>query len=91
MAFREVGIELYFEGKDENEVGRILNCIGEFTLPKDKIVIKVDPSYYRPTEVDLLVGDATKAKEKLGWRPKYDLIALVKEMIISDLNREMKW
>ena len=90
MAFKEVGIELYFEGKDENEVGRILNCTGEFTLPKDKIVVKVDPSYYRPTEVDLLVGDATKAKEKLGWKPKYDLIALVKEMINSDINREKK-
>ena len=91
MAFKEVGVELYFEGKDENEVGRVLKCNGKYELPKDKIVVKVDPSYYRPTEVDLLVGDASKAKVKLGWKTKYDLNSLVKEMVLSDINREMKW
>ena len=50
------------------------------------MVVKVDPKYYRPTEVDLLIGDATKAKTKLGWVLKYDLPALVKEMIASDLE-----
>jgi GDPmannose 4,6-dehydratase len=90
MAFKEVGVELYFEGKDENEVGRVLKCNGKYELPKHKIVVKVDPSYYRPTEVDLLVGDASKAKAKLGWQTKYDLNSLVKEMILSDINREMK-
>ncbi len=90
MAFKEVGVELYFEGKDENEVGRVLKCSGKYELPKDKIVVKVDPSYYRPTEVDLLVGDASKAKVKLGWKTKYDLNSLVKEMVLSDINREMK-
>ena len=49
-------------------------------------MIKVDPKYYRPTEVDLLIGDPTKAMTKLGWKPKYDLAALVKEMVASDLE-----
>ena len=51
-----------------------------------KEVVAVDPKYYRPTEVDLLIGDATKAKEKLGWVPQYDLQGLVKDMMTSDLN-----
>jgi GDPmannose 4,6-dehydratase len=49
-------------------------------------VVKIDPKYYRPTEVDLLIGDASKAKDKLGWKPKYDLASLVKEMVASDLE-----
>ena len=54
-------------------------------MPVGQIVLKVDPTYFRPTEVDLLIGDASKAKNKLGWEPKYDLAALVKEMVASDL------
>lgn len=89
MAFKEVGVELYFDGENENEVGKVLKCLGDFKLPNDKIVVKVDPNYYRPTEVDLLVGDATKAKEQLGWKPKYDLASLIKEMVASDLKNEL--
>jgi GDPmannose 4,6-dehydratase len=57
-----------------------------YQLPTGKVVVAVDPDYFRPTEVDLLIGDATKAKTKLGWQPKYDLNALVKEMVASDLQ-----
>ncbi len=86
MAFKEVGIDLYFEGKDEDEVAKVLRCNGDFFLPIDKIVVKVDRNYYRPTEVDLLVGDASKAQTELGWTPRYNLESLVKEMVESDLN-----
>jgi GDPmannose 4,6-dehydratase len=55
-------------------------------LPVGKEVIAIDPEYFRPTEVDLLIGDATKAKEKLGWQPKYTLAEMIKEMVQSDLE-----
>lgn len=86
MAFAEVGIELDFEGENENEVAKVSSCKGKYSVPVGKVVIKVDPRYYRPTEVDLLIGDASKAKEKLGWEPQYTLEELVKEMIASDLT-----
>lgn len=86
MAFAEVGIELSFEGKDENEIAKILNCTGSFHLPKGQIVVRVDPRYYRPTEVDLLIGDSSKARNMLGWQPKYTLGEMVKEMVAYDLD-----
>lgn len=86
MAFREVGIEIGFSGNGENEVARVVNCNGEFQLPAGTLVVKVDPRYYRPTEVELLIGDATKARTKLGWEPKYSLEELVKEMVAADLD-----
>ncbi len=87
MAFGEVGIELDFTGKGENEKGIIRSCKNdEFQLNKGKEVVAVDSRYFRPTEVDLLLGDAGKAREKLGWQPTYDLPSLVKEMIASDLE-----
>jgi len=87
MAFGEVGIELDFTGKGENEKGVIRSCkYDEFQLEKGKEVIAVDSRYFRPTEVDLLLGDASKAREKLGWSPTYDLPSLVKEMVTSDLE-----
>jgi GDPmannose 4,6-dehydratase len=95
MAFSELGIEIEFSGKDENERGVIIDVdqekVIELGLNADALkfgqtVIKVDPKYFRPTEVDLLIGDPSKAKEKLGWKPKYDLQALVKDMIDSDLH-----
>lgn len=88
MSFLELGVQLTFEGENESEIGRVSNCFGEYNIPKGTIVIKVDSNYYRPTEVDLLVGDASKARLKLGWEPKYDLKSLIKEMILSDLNTE---
>lgn len=86
MSFAEVGIELGFRGEGENEEGFVVKCNGEYQIESGKIVVKVDPSYFRPTEVELLLGDPTKAKTKLGWKPKYDLAALVKEMVDSDLK-----
>lgn len=86
MAFEEVGISLAFRGTGENEIGVVIACNGDYSLPVETVVVKVDPRYYRPTEVDLLIGDATKAKEKLGWTPKYTLTDMVKEMVESDLN-----
>ncbi len=86
MAFGEVGIELSFTGEGIHEKGSIIACNNpSHQLPIGKEVIAVDPAYFRPTEVDLLIGDASKAKKKLGWIPKYDLQNLVKEMVASDL------
>ena len=86
MAFKEVGIEIAFRGLDENEEGYIISNKGTYTrLMVGRVLVKVDPKYYRPTEVDLLIGDASKARKLLGWSPKYDISALVKEMIQSDL------
>ena len=87
MSFFELGIEIVFEGENEKEVAKVVKCTGDSSLEIGKIVVEVDPKYYRPTEVDLLIGDATKAKEKLGWEPKYDLDSLVKEMVNSDYNK----
>ncbi len=86
MSFAELGIELAFRGKDEAEEGYIFKNNSEYKLEEGKVVVKVDPKYYRPTEVDLLIGDPTKAITKLGWKPKYDLAALVKEMVENDFN-----
>ena len=99
MAFAEVGVGIEFKGKDADEKGLISSIdekifsatVGEkyFTDFKKRIgeqVIGVDPRYFRPTEVELLVGDPTKAKTKLGWKPEYDLPALVKDMMQSDVK-----
>ncbi len=86
-AFAEVGVELSFTGTGAEEVATIAACHhADYQLPIGKEVVAIDPRYYRPTEVDLLIGDATKAKEKLGWVPKYDLAGLISEMIHSDLD-----
>lgn len=87
FAFEEIGVELSFEGEQENEVARVVKCNNPaYQLEIGKVVVKVDPTYYRPTEVDLLLGDPTKSKTKLGWEPKHDLQGLVKEMVASDLE-----
>jgi GDPmannose 4,6-dehydratase len=87
MAFAEVGIELLFEGENENETAKVSACKNPlYQLEIGKVVVRVDPEYYRPTEVDLLIGDPTKSKTQLGWEPQYDLKALVKEMVESDLK-----
>lgn len=78
MAFAEVGITLRWEGKDENEKG--------LDVASGKTVVEIDPKYYRPSEVDLLVGDATKARTKLGWSPVYTVESLCKEMMQADLE-----
>ena len=86
MSFAELGIELGFRGMDEAEEGYVIANNGEYNLEIGTVVVKVDPKYYRPTEVDLLIGDPTKAMTKLGWKPKYNLATLVKEMVASDVN-----
>ena len=86
-SFKELGITLSFEGKGVNEIARVESCKDErFQLEPGKEILSVDPKYFRPTEVDLLIGDCTKAKEKLGWEPKYDLEALISDMIWSDIK-----
>lgn len=86
LAFGELGIELKFTGEGVEEKATIAACNNPaYQLPIGKEVVAVDPEYFRPTEVDLLIGDATKAKEKLKWAPKYDLAGLVKEMMASDV------
>ena len=87
MAFNEVGIELEFKGEGVDEKGYIKSCSNsEFKITIGKEVVAIDPHYYRPTEVDLLIGDATKAKEKLGWIPEFTLQDLVKDMMKNDVN-----
>ena len=87
MAFAEIGVELAFEGSQENETARVVAANNpNYPLEIGQTVVRVDPKYYRPTEVDLLLGDPTKAKTQLGWQPKYDLQAMVKEMVASDLT-----
>ena len=87
LAFREVGVELEFRGEGIDEKAYVVSCNDEnYQLEIGIEVLSVDPHYFRPTEVDLLIGDPTKAKEKLGWIPEHDLLALVKDMMESDIK-----
>lgn len=95
MSFAELGIEVEFSGKDQHERGVIIDVdqdmiaklgLNDTYLKPGTIVVQVDEKYYRPTEVDLLLGDPTKANTKLGWKPKYDLPLLVQDMMQSDLH-----
>ena len=87
IAFAEAGIEIEFKGEGQTEKGFIKSCSNKkYQLPIGKEIVAIDPNYFRPTEVDLLIGDATKAKEKLGWEPKYTLAEMIKEMVASDLE-----
>ncbi|MAU37610.1 MAG: GDP-mannose 4,6-dehydratase [Flavobacteriales bacterium] len=87
MAFAYVGIDVGFKGKGKDEKGFILSCSNpKYNLDKGKEVVAIDPTYFRPTEVDLLIGDASKAHNKLGWSPEYTLDQLIIEMMQSDLK-----
>jgi GDPmannose 4,6-dehydratase len=87
MSFAEVGIELKFTGKGVNEKATVVKCNNpSFQIQIGKEVLCVDPEYFRPTEVDVLIGDSTKAKTKLGWEPEHDLASLIKDMIQSDVK-----
>jgi len=87
MSFAEVGITIEFAGSGADERGYIVSCSHpDYQLETGKEVVAVDPAYFRPTEVDLLIGDPTKSNTKLGWKPKYDLAALVEEMVAADLE-----
>jgi len=82
LAFKELDIELEWNGKNENEKG-IEKRTGQ-------VLVEVDPGYYRPTEVDLLIGDASKAREKLGWQPKVKFEELIKIMVSADFQKVKK-
>jgi GDPmannose 4,6-dehydratase len=86
MTFSELGIELAFSGEGVNEIATVVACSGKLVVPVGKVAVKVDPRYFRPTEVELLIGDASKALNKLGWKPTYTLSALVKEMVFADIQ-----
>lgn len=95
MSFAELGIEVEFSGKDQYERGVIIDVdqdvikklgLNDEFLKPGTVVVQVDEKYFRPTEVDLLLGDPTKANTQLGWMPKYDLPALVQDMVHSDLH-----
>lgn len=87
MAFAQVGIEVVFSGEGVDEIGVVASCSNPaYQLPIGKEVVAVDSRYFRPTEVELLIGDPTKSKTKLGWTPKYDLQALVEDMMVADMK-----
>lgn len=103
MAFSEIGVEIIFRGENVNEVALLnyidenvfIKKVGEAYLEKFKTrigqeVVGVDPQYFRPTEVELLIGDATKARTCLGWEPKYDLPALIEDMMLNDIKLTKK-
>ncbi len=86
MAFAELGVEIEFRGEGVDERGYVLSTTGEYSFEIGKEIIAVDPAYFRPTEVELLIGDPSKAEQKLGWKAKCTLPELVKEMVHADLN-----
>ena len=99
MAFGHVGVSLEFKGSGVDEIGFVSQVNADLFegqtgkkchLSIGQEVVFVDPKYFRPTEVDLLIGDPTKSKEKLGWKPKYDLPALVEDMMNSDIRLMQK-
>jgi GDPmannose 4,6-dehydratase len=87
MAFAEAGITIEFKGKGEGETA-VITKVAEPAphLEPGKVVVAIDPKYYRPTEVDYLVGDPSKAHRQLGWTPEYDLESLVREMVRADVE-----
>lgn len=87
MAFEEIGVEIEFKGKGADEIGVVKKSTNPaFKIQEDLEVVAVDPTYYRPTEVDLLIGNPTKAKTKLGWNPKFTLKDIVKDMVHADIE-----
>ena len=91
MSFEQVGIELEFKGEGVEEKAFVTACNNkDYQLPIGKEVLAVDPKYFRPTEVELLIGDASKAKNKLGWVPEFTLEDLIEDMMQSDLKLMQK-
>jgi len=91
MAFKELGIEVEFRGEGIDEKGYVVSCSNpDYQVETGKEIVAVDPKYFRPTEVDLLIGDPTKSKTVLGWEPKYDLQMLVSEMVQADVDHFRK-
>ena len=91
MAFEHIGVQLDFSGEGVDEVAKVVSCSNpKYQLEIGKEVLSIDEKYYRPTEVDLLLGDATKAKEMLGWEPQITLEELIEDMMISDIKLSKK-
>jgi GDPmannose 4,6-dehydratase len=91
MAFEEIGVQVEFKGKGVDEKGYVVSANNPaFPIQKGKEVVAIHPRYFRPAEVDLLIGDATKAKTKLGWQPQYDLKSMIKEMMAEELIYQSK-
>jgi GDPmannose 4,6-dehydratase len=87
LAFAELGITLAFRGEGVQEEAFVVDCcLPAYQLPIGEVIVQIDARYFRPTEVELLIGDPTKAKTQLGWEPQYDLAALVQEMVQADLR-----
>ncbi len=87
MAFNNIGVNIEFRGEGVDEKGYVLSCSNpEFKVSDGACVVEVDPRYFRPTEVELLIGDPKKANDKLGWKPKYDLKMLVDDMMENDIK-----
>ena len=91
MSFEEVVVAIEFKGEGVDEKGYVVSCSNpDYQIVIGKEVVAVDAAYFRPTEVDLLIGDPTKSNTKLGWKPKYDLSMLVKEMMASGVEHFQK-
>jgi GDPmannose 4,6-dehydratase len=87
MAFAEAGITVEFRGDGDSEKGYVNHCANpDYQVEIGKEIVAVDPKYFRPTEVELLIGDSTKCQQKLNWKPKYNLQGLVKEMVAADID-----
>jgi len=87
LAFSELGITIAFRGEDLDERGYVAHCSHpDYQLALGQVIVGVDPRYFRPTEVEILIGDASKCKKQLDWEPEFDLKALVQEMVISDVE-----
>lgn len=90
ISAEKLGITINWEGEGSDEIGRVATCEDDDGPSVGDIIVRVDPRYYRPTEVDTLLGDATKARQKLGWEPRISFDAMVKEMISEDLQAAKK-
>ncbi|SMO42744.1 GDPmannose 4,6-dehydratase [Saccharicrinis carchari] len=87
MAFNNIGVSIEFRGEGVEEKGYVVSCNNpDFKIDTDRCVVEVDPRYFRPTEVELLIGDPKKANDKLGWKPKYNLNMLVDDMMENDIK-----
>jgi GDPmannose 4,6-dehydratase len=85
-AARELGIAIAWEGKDAREVGKVASAPAGSSLRTGQTIVAIDPRYFRPAEVETLLGDPTKAREKLGWIPRIGFDELVREMVHGDLS-----
>lgn len=90
LAFEEIGVELEFKGAGVEEKGIVKSCESTLSLKTGQEILLIDERYFRPTEVDLLIGDPSKAQKKLGWQPKYNLSMMVKEMVQADIENFSK-